>query len=111
MMGAPRDPRKEAVWRKHVRRQRNSGLSIREFCHEHGLVESAFYFWRQEIRRRDQESATEQASTFVPLTVQTEMPATPLEVVLSSGHVVRVMAGFDAATLRQLLDVLEERSC
>jgi hypothetical protein len=46
---------------------------------------------------------------FVPVTVA----ATPvLEVVLGDGRVVRVPAGFDAATLRQLLMVLQEaRPC
>ena len=34
-----------------------------------------------------------------------------LQVVLNSGRIVRVPAGFDAATLRQLLAILEERPC
>ena len=37
--------------------------------------------------------------------------ATALEVVLTDGRMVRVAPGFDAATLRQLLAVLEGRPC
>jgi len=42
----------------------------------------------------------------VPVTIATA--AASLEVVLADGRVVRVPAGFDAATLRQLLAVLAE---
>ena len=37
--------------------------------------------------------------------------ASALEVVLTDGRTVRVAPGFDAATLRQLLAVLEGRPC
>ncbi len=51
---------------------------------------------------------------FVP--VQVVADATPenagaLEVLLLDGRIVRVAPGFDAATLRQLLAVLEGRPC
>ena len=61
-----------------------------------------------------QPSQKEDESTpvFVPLHVLPAAAATPFEVVLRQGRVVRVPAGFDAATLRQLLAILEEEpSC
>ena len=112
MAGAkPRDPRKEARWRKHLRRQHVLGLSIRDFCFEHDLAESAFHYWRREIALRDREAGERGEPTFMPVTVQSEGSASAIEVVLASGHVVRVTAGFDAVTLRQLLALLEEPSC
>jgi hypothetical protein len=54
--GSRRDPVKEQFWRDTLRRQKASGLSIREFCARHKLVETAFYSWRTEIQRRDDES-------------------------------------------------------
>jgi len=30
-------------------------LSIRAFCNREGVAESAFYFWRRELERRDTE--------------------------------------------------------
>jgi transposase-like protein len=45
----------ERLWRRRVWAQRTSGLSVRAFCERHGLPESAFYFWRRELLRRDAE--------------------------------------------------------
>ena len=48
-----RDPAREQSWREHLRRFAASGQSVREFCVAHRLRETAFYFWRSEIGRRD----------------------------------------------------------
>jgi hypothetical protein len=122
-----RDRDKERFWRRVLRQWRRSGLTIRAFCMEHGLAEPSFYAWRRIIAERDQQ-ADRQANRdrrsrpsrrrcpagapvlFVPVRVAAS--ASLLEVVLGSGRVVRVPAGFDAATLRLLLVVLEEeRPC
>ena len=101
-----RDPRKEARWRKQLRRQQASGLSVRDYCRQQGLYESLFYYWRREIGRRDRQAQP----VFVPVAV--EAPAeSAIEVTLASGHVVRVRAGFDEQTLRQLLALLEAPPC
>jgi transposase len=105
-----RDPRKEAHWRRQLRQQDASGLSVREFCQAKELVESAFYYWRREIERRDRESGGVGKAAFVPVAVEAVTEAA-IEVALTSGHVVRVRAGFDADTFRQLVALLEEPSC
>lgn len=48
-----RVPAKEQFWRETVKAQTQSRQSIREFCREHELAESAFYFWRRELQKRD----------------------------------------------------------
>jgi hypothetical protein len=55
-MRGKRDRGLERAWRQRVRRQASSGLSVRAFCEQQGLAESAFYFWRQELKRRAAES-------------------------------------------------------
>ena len=113
------DRGKERFWRRVLRQWRRSALSIREFCAAHGLAEPSFYAWRRTIAERDQEArrqpnrrrrrAASAPPIFVPVRVAA---AVALEVELGSGRVVRVPPGFDAATLRQLLAVLEEeRPC
>jgi hypothetical protein len=124
-----RDCGKERFWRRTLRQWRRSGLSVRDFCAEHGLAEPSFYAWRRIVVERDQESArvrprperdsvcratpaNDDAPVFVPLRVIDVATQVALEVVLERGLVVRVLRGFDAATLRQLLAVLqEERPC
>ena len=57
-----RDAAKERMWRQLVDRQRKGRLSVREFCRAEALAESAFYFWRRELTKRDAETPTRPAS-------------------------------------------------
>jgi hypothetical protein len=119
--GAKRNHRKEQFWRRVLREWRRSELTIRDFCFERHVSEASFFAWRRIIMERDQETAGAQPSngtqqsaratqqpSFVPVHVLPSPGATTLEVVLGRGRVVRVPAGFDAATLRELLAILEE---
>ena len=107
--GRARDEQKERQWRRWIGEWQASGLSVRAFWVRRGLASPSFYHWRRVLERRPAEQAA-----FVPVQIVAEaVPAlaTALEVVLTDGRVVRVAPGFDAATLRQLLDVLEGRPC
>jgi hypothetical protein len=107
--GRARDEQKERQWRHWIAEWRGSGLSGRAFCERRGLATPSFYHWRRVLERRAAEKPA-----FVPVQVMAEaVPAlaTALEVVLTDGRMVRVAPGFDAATLRQLLAVLEGRPC
>ncbi len=123
------NPATERRWRQAVRRWERSSETVRDFCLRHGLCESSFYFWKRELRQRDAQrragrggpSSRRQAPTFVPVQVEAAGGATAaaaddaadvaVEVLLGDGRVVRVRPGFDAATLRQVLALLEGRPC
>ena len=129
--GAPRNGAKERSWRRLIQQWRHSGMTIRDFCVEHEVSEPSFFAWRRTIADRDRQSGqpsadgygnvgsnkTQDSPTFVPLhVVSTPVVSTPAgtayEVVLRDGCIVRVPAGFDPATLRRLLVLLnEERPC
>jgi transposase-like protein len=51
-----RDTVKEKYWRDQVARWQKSGLSVRAFCAERGVVETSFYAWRRELIIRARES-------------------------------------------------------
>ena len=109
--GPHRDRSREQFWRKTLSDFQASGLSIRGFCRAHGLHESAFYFWRCELARRNRQPARRVViakPSFVPVHVVASMP---LEVVLRSGQVVRVAAGFEASHLQAVVNALEGRPC
>jgi transposase-like protein len=53
--GRGRDRRREARWRRIIREHGRSGLGVREFCRRGKLTETAFYFWRRELQRREGE--------------------------------------------------------
>jgi hypothetical protein len=106
-IGKHRDERKEQLWRRRIHDWQGSGLTIGVFCARRSLSQPSFYAWRRELQRRDAEQPA-----FVPIRLRTDdLPAPDgktLEVLLGSGRRIRVAPGFDAATLRQLLAVLEE---
>jgi hypothetical protein len=84
-------------------------LTVRAFCEERGLSQPSFYAWRRVLAERDAEAAV-----FVPVQVVSGEPRAaeaPLELVVGERRMLRVHPGFDAATLRQLLAVLEEKPC
>ncbi len=117
------DRAKERVWRRMLRQWRRSGMSIRAFCSQELLSEPLFYAWRRTLAQRDQarrpcqqpprrtgrsaeDPGPDVPAAFVPLHL---LPAAAtLEVVLGPHRLVRVPTGFDPATLRQLLAVLDE---
>jgi transposase len=108
--GKPRDLGKEQQWRHWIHQWQHSGLSVRAFCDRHGLAQPSFYAWRRTLQLR-----AAAASPFVPVHLLPDEPRAPaasLEVILAGGRCLRVSPGFDPATLRQLLAVLEEaRPC
>lgn len=53
-----RDGDKESYWRRQVGLWQESGLSVRAFCKEHGVIETSFYAWRRELIVRARESGS-----------------------------------------------------
>jgi hypothetical protein len=98
----PANPKADQ-WTERIAAQQRAGISVKQFCKEHGLTECSFYAWRKRLQEtgpvrfalvdrspRRQERALE----------------TALELVLATGERLRISAGVDAATLRTVLDVL-----
>src|SRR5258708_34912950 len=116
--GKRRDPAREKLWRRTIRDQQRSGLTVRDFCHREGLKDWTFRWWRQELSRRDRQTPaasrgeregepTEPAPAFLPVRVTdleacAPRQAPPIEIVLPTGPIVRVPSGFDPSTLGQV---------
>ena len=113
MAGRPRDPQREQSWRRHVERQPISGLTVRDYCSRHDLVESAFYRWRRVLAERDIRPAPA-APTFVPVTIVEAPPraaGSPIDIVLAAGHRLRVRPGCDPELLATVLTLVGGRPC
>lgn len=98
----PANPKADQ-WAERIAAQQRSGVSVKQFCKEHGLTEYSFYAWRKRLqqtgpvrfalverRQQPQQTAGEPA----------------LELVLATGERLRISAGVDAATLRTVVHVL-----
>jgi hypothetical protein len=109
-----------------------SGLTIRQFCEQEGLVAHQFSWWRSELKRRDGKAtsrdkrASDQKSVrrskrddqplaktsgrFVPVEIQPSPRADAwIEIILDQPPRLRVSSGFDAELLREVVGVLEQR--
>jgi transposase-like protein len=90
-----------------------SGLTLREFGEKRGIPPSTLSWWRRVFRRAGDEEGNGAAAenpvvfTEVPPPANVPRPLSVLEIVLRSGHIVRVPAGADTATLRRVLQALQ----
>jgi transposase-like protein len=79
----------------------SSGMSVREFAARHGVDAQRLYRWRAQL---GSVAAVTETPAFVEIKPS---DSGPIEVVLRSGHVVRVPDGFAEETLRRVVAVLD----
>jgi transposase-like protein len=80
-----------------------SGLSVREFAARHGLETQRLYRWRAQL-------AFPGPAAVPPFVEIERSPSVAIEVVLRSGHVIRVREGFGEDALRRVVAVLDGAS-
>ena len=108
--GKPRNLKLERRWRDLISRWKRSGVTVSNFCIDQGVSVASFYAWKRELAARDQAvtATTTPIPTFVPVRVA---PSATIEVVLTSGVVVRVPVGADPLTVAQLVAALGATPC
>jgi hypothetical protein len=108
--GTRRDRKKEAFWRRTLQRQAQSSLSVRAWCGQRGVRQSAFYWWRTRLAQRDAA-----APPFVPVRVAAESatvaPSGRIEIILAGGRCVQVVGPVDRQALADVLAVLAAQVC
>jgi hypothetical protein len=101
------DPAVHDLWRQRLLRFAQSGLSVSAFCDREGVSTPSFYAWRR--RLSPQSPAAPDGPRFLPIHLLS--PATPVELVLPSGPVLRLAPGCDLAFVRSLVDSLGGAPC
>src|SRR5258705_1519449 len=110
-LGSTTSPRARQMRRVLARWQR-SGLTLREFGQQRGIPLSTLTWWRQVFRRAGEPvdaapkgAPASDAVVFTEVPRPASVPTTPpvLEIVLRSGHLVRVPSGPDTTTLHRVL--------
>lgn len=88
-------------WRERIAEQAGSGVSIKQFCKDHGIAEHAFYAWRKRLRESEpvRFALVDRAGAGHALECN-------LELTLLTGERLRIGAGVDALTLRTVLAAL-----
>jgi hypothetical protein len=93
--------------RSLLRRRERRGLTWAELSAQSGVPRSTLHWWDRRLRNEGRE----EGPRFVRLDVTPEAPPAadgePLEVVTPGGHRILVRTGFDPASLRQVLSILD----
>src|SRR6202049_1933596 len=98
--------------RRGLARWQRSGLTLREFGQQRGIPLSTLAWWRRVFRHAGDEEGNGAAAgngvVFNEVRPPANVPRTPavLEIVLHSGHLVRVPPGADTDTLQRVLQAL-----
>jgi transposase-like protein len=90
-------------WAGRIAAHARSGISVKQFCKDHGLTEYSFYAWRKRLQENGpvrfalvEKNARRQERTAEPI----------LELLLATGERLRIGTGVDTSTLRTVLDML-----
>jgi hypothetical protein len=97
------DPERMKTW---LSRREHHGWSWAELSRRSGLPVWKLRWWRRRFDRTA-EPLARASDAFVAVDVVTLPSATPIEVVMRSGHRLSVPAGFDEAHVVRLLRVLQ----
>lgn len=105
---------KQLFWKNHITCWRDSGLSQKLYCKQHGLSVQTFGYWHRKIKK-----AAEGKPRFYPLAVAAVTPSAPREYsgsglemsLCDSRFCVTVGRDFDPETLRRLIATLETMPC
>lgn len=106
-------------WARLVARWQDSGLTAGEFGAKVKVEPRSLHWWRWALRKRGamREDSTPMLGSlpaFLPVHVvehpvpSENAPTGPVEIVVDDRHTVRVGPGFDADTLRRVLELLGE---
>ena len=96
-------------WVERLERFAASEQTVAAFCAAEGVSTANFYLWRRRLTQPASVSS-EASPSVVPLRVA-PVPATPIELALPSGTVVRFPADTRAELLVAVLRGLEGRPC
>jgi hypothetical protein len=83
------------TWERHVRAQRESGLSHAAYCRKHSLKKDQYYYWKRRIGNEPTSKGH-----FVPL-------GSSSCIELEIGEIkIKVPSGFDSEELKRVVEAL-----
>jgi hypothetical protein len=119
--GARRETTRETFWRRLIRGQARSGMSIRAWCRQHAVQEASFYWWRRRLGRQDADrcgtggrevdrrDADRREPAFVPVRMAEDPSASvepEIEILLAGERRVLVRGSVNRQALTDVLAVL-----
>jgi transposase-like protein len=100
-------------WQQRLESQKASGLSVEVYCLQEGVSRSSFYRWQRQLKngvpaalleeeadRQQAESEDVSEATFLPISLK----ASPVEIELPNGGIVRLPLGVGQAALVAVIE-------
>ena len=100
-------------WQQRLASQQASGLSVEVYCLQEGVARSSFYRWQRQLKngvpaalleeeadRQQAESEEVSEATFLPISLK----ASPVEIELPNGGIVRLPLGVGQAALIAVIE-------
>ncbi len=104
------DTDQQQFWEMVFETFRSSGLSVRRFCKREGLSEPSFYSWRKRLSKDNTPSNEEQgidSSSFIKVSIPDQQSCN-LELVLTSGNILKIPNDFNTKMLNDILLALSK---
>ena len=92
-------------WQEHLANREASGLSIDEFCADEDISRSTFYRWIQRLRDGIPDAVKEERASLMladiaePKFLPVSVTASPIEIELPNGGLVRLPVGVGQAVI------------
>ncbi len=96
-------------WQQRLENQKESGLSVDVFCLQEGVSRSTYYRWVRQLQdgipeslkeeQADRKKAETGEAVFLPITLK----ASPVEIELPNGGIVRLPLGVGRAVLVEVI--------
>lgn len=111
------NPALENLWRRRLRQQPDSGLTIRQFCQREGVSTVSFHAWKRRLALRAAcPTASAGASVFMPVlvpTVQDRQPpgsATLVTIQLANGGQILLPVSAGVELVREVVGTVARAS-
>lgn len=116
-MARRKSAEKAARWQEMVRRQEESGVSVRQFCMMERLSEPSFYAWRKKLREPREVALRLPVSKhhpeagegplFLPVRLLDSAPS--LEIIHPLGYRIQLTGEVNPVSLRHVIETLDAR--
>lgn len=99
-------------WQERLESQKASGLSIELYCLREGMSKTTFYHWAKQLQNGipeallAEEAARNKAESGDALFLPVSLKASPVEIELPNGGVVRLPLGVGQAVLLEVIRVV-----
>ena len=98
-------------WAMLIKERVESGMTVREWCHDRNIKESRYYYWLRILRRKAVENTeqTPQISPFVELPAgicQEQFPASAAAVIRKGNITIEVTESASAGFIQKVMEAL-----